>query len=272
MAPARPRLPVVRVAATGDLHYGRYSPSRLQRTLAAIAEAADVLVVCGDLTDYGLPDEARALARELSQELSLPIVCVLGNHDFESGDPSTVRDILRDAGIIVLDGDSCEIHGVGFAGVKGFGGGFGRRALGSWGEPVIKQFVQEALNEALKLETALARLRTADRVAVLHYAPIAATVAGEPEELYPFLGSSRLEDPLNRLPVSVVFHGHAHRGHPEGRTSSGAPVYNVSLPLLERLTPDRPFKVIEFRPGGTAGSDGDPLADEATPTSTSGTP
>lgn len=250
VVPARPRLEVVRVAAVGDLHYGRYSPGHLQRTLAAIGEAADVLVICGDLTDYGLPDEARALARELSQGLSLPIVTVLGNHDFESGQAAEVRDILRDAGLIVLDGDSCEVHGVGFAGVKGFGGGFGRRALGSWGEPVIKQFVQEALNEALKLETALARLRTTDRVAVLHYSPVVATVVGEPEEVYPFLGSSRLEDPLNRLPVSVVFHGHAHRGQPEGRTTSGAPVYNVSLPLLERLTPERPFRVIEFRPDG----------------------
>jgi Icc-related predicted phosphoesterase len=246
---ARPPLEVVRVAASGDLHYGRYSPGHLQPFLEAVAASADVLVLCGDLTDYGQPDEARALARELSQGLKIPIVAVLGNHDFESGQEQDVREILRDAGWLMLDGDSCEVYGVGFAGVKGFGGGFGRRALGSWGEPAIKQFVQEALNEALKLETAISRLRTTDRVAVLHYAPIVATVLGEPEEIYPFLGSSRLEDPLNRLPVSVVFHGHAHRGQPEGRTTAGTPVYNVSLPLLERLSPERPFHVMEFRPG-----------------------
>jgi Icc-related predicted phosphoesterase len=204
-------------------------------------------VIAGDLTDYGLPDEARALARELSQGLKIPIVAVLGNHDVESGQAKEVQDILRDSGVTILDGDSCELHGVGIAGVKGFGGGFGRHSLGSWGESIIKEYVHEAMSEALKLETALARLRTSTRLAMIHYAPIRDTVVGEPEEIFPFLGSSRLEEPLNRYPVTCVVHGHAHRGRPEGRTSRGVPVHNVALPLLRRLSPQRPFHLIEVR-------------------------
>src|SRR5206468_7347045 len=158
-----------------------------------------------------------------------------------------VRQILADSGIIMLDGDAVEISGVGFAGAKGFAGGFGRGTLGAWGESAVKLFVQEAINEALKLESALARLRTPHRIAVLHYAPILGTVSGEPPEIYPFLGSSRLEDPLNRYPVSAVFHGHAHRGSLEGRTREGAPVYNVAMPLLVQLFPGQPpVRIIEL--------------------------
>ncbi len=152
----------VRIAAVGDLHFGRTSPGTLQKLFAEIAVAADVLLLPGDLTDYGLPEEARALAREIGQTAKIPIVSVLGNHDFESGHAVEVAEILREGGVVVLDGDAYEIHGVGIAGVKGFCGGFGRHALGSWGEPVIKAFVQESLAEVLKLETALARLRTPD--------------------------------------------------------------------------------------------------------------
>jgi Icc-related predicted phosphoesterase len=147
----------------------------------------------------------------------------------------------------VLDGEAIEIAGVGFAGVKGFAGGFGRGTLGAWGEPGIKQFVQYALDEALKLESALARLRTPRRVAVLHYSPIRETVDGEPVEIYPYLGTSRLEGPLNRHPVNAVFHGHAHHGALEGRTSTGTPVFNVAMPLLMRSFPDKPpFRVFEL--------------------------
>jgi Icc-related predicted phosphoesterase len=139
------------------------------------------------------------------------------------------------------------VEGVGFAGIKGFAGGFGRGALGPWGETIIKQFVHEAIAEALKLESALARLRTHRRVAVLHYAPIRGTVEGEPPEIFPYLGSSRLEEPINRYRVSAVFHGHAHRGAPEGRTATGVPVYNVAMPLLARVNPDRPpFLIVEL--------------------------
>jgi Icc-related predicted phosphoesterase len=139
------------------------------------------------------------------------------------------------------------VMGVGFAGVKGFCGGFGRGALGPWGEEAVKRFVHEAVQEALKLESALARLRTTVRIVMLHYAPIAATVVGEPPEIYPYLGSSRLEEPLGRLDVSAIFHGHAHRGTPEGRTAAGTPVYNVALPLLTRLSPEHPLKILEVK-------------------------
>jgi Icc-related predicted phosphoesterase len=241
----------VRVAALADLHCTKTSQGAFQPLFGKIAERADVLLVAGDLTDYGLPEEARVLARELAN-VRLSVVAVLGNHDVESGKGDEVRQILIDAGVTVLDGDSCEVHGIGIAGVKGFGGGFGKRALGPWGEAIIKQFVREAVDEALKLEAALARLRTGHLIVLLHYAPIQRTVEGEPLEIYPFLGSSRLEEPLNRFPVSMVFHGHAHRGQLEGTTTSGVPVYNVSMPLLTRLHPDQlPFRVFELPAAGT---------------------
>ena len=235
----------VRIAAVGDLHCTRTSQGAFQTLFSRIAESAEVLVVAGDLTDYGLPEEARVLVKELAS-VRLPIAAVLGNHDFESDKQDEIRHILTDAGVAVLDGDACELHGVGIAGVKGFGGGFGQRALGPWGEPMIKQFVHEAVNEALKLEAALARLRSDRLVALLHYAPVQQTVEGEPVEIYPFVGSSRLEEPINRYRVNAVFHGHAHRGTPEGRTSTGVPVHNVSMPLLMRVNPNRPpFLIVE---------------------------
>jgi Icc-related predicted phosphoesterase len=236
----------VRIAALGDLHYGRAaSPGQLQPLFAQINESADILVLCGDLTDYGLVDEARALMREMAP-LKIPTVAVLGNHDFESSQQNDIRQVLVDSGIAHLDGDSTEILGIGFAGVKGFADGFGRRALGPWGEDIMKKFVHEAVGEALKLESALARLRNEHRIAILHYAPIQGTVEGEPLEIYPFLGCSRLEEPLGRYPVTAVFHGHAHHGRPEGRTAQNVPVYNVSLSLMRELSPDRPFRILEI--------------------------
>ncbi|AKJ27353.1 metallophosphoesterase family protein [Caldimonas brevitalea] len=229
----------VRFAAVGDLHCTKESAGTLREFFAHASEAADALLLCGDLTDYGLVDEAKVLAAELAT-VSVPIIAVLGNHDFEAGRPDDVRKVLHDAGVKVLDGEACEVHGVGIAGVKGFAGGYGRGALGPWGEAVIKQFVNEAIQEALKLESALAKLRTPQRIAMLHYSPIEATVKGEPVEIFPFLGTSRLEEPLIRYPVAAVFHGHAHRGYPEGKTVNGIPVYNVAMPLLRRTFPDRP--------------------------------
>jgi Icc-related predicted phosphoesterase len=236
----------VRVAAVGDLHCTRSSSGALQTLFSRIAENADVLALCGDLTDRGLADEARILAKEL-QAVKIPKLAVLGNHDFESDAAGDVIEILAAAHVTVLDGTAIEIAGIGFAGAKGFAGGFGERALQGWGEHATKVFVREAVEEALKLESALARLRTLGRVVLLHYAPVVDTVDGEPREIYPFLGSSRLEEPLNRYAASVVFHGHAHRGQPEGKTSAGVPVYNVALPLLQHLYPDRsPFRVVEI--------------------------
>jgi Icc-related predicted phosphoesterase len=238
---------VVRVAAVGDMHVPRGGHAGLTPMLAAAAATAQVLVLCGDITDYGLPEEARLVATALHQTVKIPVVAVLGNHDFESGKQDEITKILVDVGVVVLDGDAHEVAGIGFAGAKGFAGGFGPRALAPWGEESIKSFVHEAVNEALKLESALARLRTPVRVAVLHYAPILGTVSGEPLEIYPFLGSSRLEDPLNRYPVSAVVHGHAHRGSLEGRTREGVPVYNVAMPLLVQSFPGQPpVRIIEL--------------------------
>jgi Icc-related predicted phosphoesterase len=243
----------VRVAAVGDIHLGgKGFDAPLQILFGQVAEHADVLALCGDLTDRGDPEEAKLMAKALST-VNLPMVAVLGNHDYESGKEREVSRILCDAGIHVLDGDTHEVMGVGFAGIKGFAGGFGRRALGPWGEDLIKRFVREALDEALKLETALGQLRTERRVALLHYSPIAATVEGEPLEIYPYLGSSRLEEPLSRYPVDVVFHGHAHHGSPEGRTMGNVPVYNVSMVLLQQTFPNQPaFRVVELPVGGAA--------------------
>lgn len=250
----------VRIAAVGDIHLGgRGLEPPLQILLSQVAEHADILALCGDLTDRGDPEEARLVARALAA-VTVPIVAVLGNHDYECGKVSEVSRILSDAGVRVLDGDAHEILGIGFAGAKGFAGGFGRGALGPWGEPLIKQFVREALDEALKLETALSRLRTERKVALLHYAPIVGTVEGEPLEIYPYLGSSRLEEPLTRYPVDVVFHGHAHHGATEGRTMGDVPVYNVSMMLLQRTYPERPpFRVVELELG-KAGNEGNVTA------------
>src|SRR5580765_5601218 len=246
---------VVRVAALADLHCTKTSQGAFQTLFARVSESADIVVIAGDLTDNGLPEEAAVLARELSA-LRIPAAAVLGNHDLESGKSGEVSQILNGAGLAVLNGDACELQGIGIAGVKGFGGGFGRHALGPWGETIIKQFVHEAVDEALKLEAALARLRTTHLIAVLHYSPVQQTVEGEPLEIYPFLGSSRLEEPIGRYPVSLVVHGHAHRGRLEGRTKNGVPVYNVSMPLLTRTFADRlPFRVFEVPLTGTAACD-----------------
>jgi Icc-related predicted phosphoesterase len=238
---------VVRIAAVADVHYNRSSAGALQNFFTEVEEKADVLLICGDMTDHGLPEEARLLARDITSSLRIPCVGVLGNHDLESNEHEEVCKILGDAGVRVLDGDAVELHGIGFAGVRGFCGGFGRGALGAWGEPIIKAFVQEAVNEALKLESALARLRTDRSVVLVHYAPVRGTVEGELLEIFPFLGSSRLEEPLTRFKVDAVFHGHAHKGTLRAETASGIPVFNVCMPLLRERFPDRqPYHLLEL--------------------------
>jgi Icc-related predicted phosphoesterase len=238
----------LRLAAVADLHCTRASRGKLRPLFARMGEEADVILFPGDLTDYGLPEEARVLAQELKDVRGIPMIAVLGNHDFHSDRQEEVKTILAaEAGVRVLDGDSLEIQSVGFTGVKGFMGGFDNRMLQAWGEPVIKLIVHEAMEESLKLETGLARLKTRHRIVVLHYAPVRATVVGEPPEIQPFLGSSRLEEALHRHRATAVFHGHAHYGSPEGTTSDGIPVFNVALPLLKRRAPQRPaFRKVEL--------------------------
>jgi Icc-related predicted phosphoesterase len=240
---------VVRLAALSDIHYSKSSQGSMQPLFSQIAENADVFVLGGDLTDYGTAEEARILAKDLAS-VKIPVVCVLGNHDFEGGQEQQISQILTDVGVHMLDGDTWEYRGVGFAGVRGFCGGFGRGALGPWGEQIIKDFVNEAVQESLKLEAALAKLTSEHRVVLMHYAPIRETVEGESPEIFPFLGSSRLEYPLTRFEVTVVFHGHAHKGAPEGKTQTGIPVFNVAHTVLKTNYPDRPpFRLFEINTG-----------------------
>jgi Icc-related predicted phosphoesterase len=235
----------LRVAAVGDLHIHQSATENLQWLFDKVSKQADVLALCGDLTHLGLPQEAERLANDL-RACKIPVVAVLGNHDYQSGHAESLKKILRDAKVTVLDEtETFEIDGVGFAGAKGFGGGFDKHMLTPFGEDSIKQFVNEAVNESLRLEVALNSLRTEKTVVVLHYAPIVGTVVGEPPEIYPFLGSSRLAETIDHFDVNVVFHGHAHHGSQEGRTTKGIPVFNSCLQLLQRVTPEQPFALVE---------------------------
>jgi Icc-related predicted phosphoesterase len=237
----------VRIAATADIHYGKHDKGKMQELFAQASREADVLLICGDLTDYGLAEEAELVAADIRAHVRIPVIGVIGNHDFESGHPEAVHKALENAGVTMLDGEAIELGGVGFAGVCGFAGGFGRRMLNAWGEPLIKDFVREAIDHAVRLEQALAKLQTERKIVVLHYAPIRATVEGEDPEIFPFLGSTRLEEPINRFRVNAVFHGHAHNGTGEGKTATGIPVFNVSAPLLHKAAPDRsPFYLFEI--------------------------
>lgn len=220
-----------RIAAIGDIHFDGSRHGSLLELFADVHHNADILALCGDLTSHGTPDQMKAFVDELAG-VEVPVVAVLGNHDHESGAEKEVHDILCNAGVHVLDGTHIVIEDIGFAGTKGFAGGFGRGALGPFGEQLMKDFVNAALDEALKLEKALHQLDTDTKVVLLHYAPIEDTIRGEPEPIYPFLGSSRLLQPLDTHGAAVVFHGHAHHGSLEGRTPGGIPVYNVSMPLL----------------------------------------
>jgi Icc-related predicted phosphoesterase len=223
----------IEVAALGDLHVHAHGPSYAE-LFAEIAEKADVLVLCGDLTNLGLPEEAKHLANDITKA-RLPIVGVLGNHDFESGQADEVRKILVDAGMLDIESEAHEVAGVGFAGAKGFGGGFGKYSLGFFGERPIKAFVQESMDEALRLENRLHELSDAKSVVVaLHYSPISQTLEGEPKEIWPYLGSTRLEETIDRFEnVKAVFHGHAHHGSEKGATAKQIPVHNCAIPVAK---------------------------------------
>jgi Icc-related predicted phosphoesterase len=237
------RAPSFTFASIGDLYVKESEPNAYQAMFGAISEEARALVLCGDLTDTGTPKQAELLAEQL-RACTVPVIAVLGNHDYESGQAQAVKEILQKAGVRVLDGQYSEVDGVAFIGVKGFAGGFGRRMLGSFGEPPIKTFVAEAVNEAMRLENALHEVKNRRAVVALHYAPIAETAEGEPLELYPFLGCSRLAETIDRFNISAVVHGHVHRGKYEGRTPGGAPVFNVAR-SVEKPT-HKPYALISI--------------------------
>ena len=235
----------MKIAAIGDLHVTEDSNAPYRRLFAEMSAEADVILLCGDLTNFGKTKEAEILAEDI-RLCTVPVLGVLGNHDYECGQPEEVCRILRDGGMIVLDEQAHEIDGVGFAGVKGFLGGFGRGELAPFGEPMIKAFVNETNNEARKLENALRSLRTEKIVAVLHYSPVVETLEGEPIEIFQYLGSARLADALDRFDnIAAVFHGHAHHGSYEGKTMRGTPVYNVAQFVL-RDTFGKPYIVMEI--------------------------
>lgn len=235
----------VTVAAIGDLHVTEDAVAPYRELFVEISNAADILLLCGDLTNFGKTSEAEILAEDL-RSCEIPVLGVLGNHDYECGQPETVAKILHQAGMTILDEQAVELQGVGFAGVKGFIGGYGRGELAPFGEPEIKAFVDVAVNEARKLENGLRSLRTDRSVAVLHYSPVADTLEGEPIEIYQYLGSSRLADAIDRFEhVKAVVHGHAHHGTYEGRTMRGTPVYNCAQFVLREKF-GRPYALLEI--------------------------
>lgn len=234
----------LRVAAVGDLHVGENHDRPHRELFERVSDDADVLCLCGDLVNFGKTREVEILLEDL-RSCKIPMVGVLGNHEHECGQPEHVTKMLCDAGVQMLTDQAFEIDGVGFAGGKGFVGGFGRYMLSSFGEATIKTFVQEAVEDANQIENSIRMLRTERSVVLLHYSPVVDTVMGEPPEIHAFLGSSRLGETIDRYDnVSLVVHGHAHRGAPEGRTNKGVPVYNVALPVLRTLG-EQPYRVFE---------------------------
>src|SRR5205085_10586361 len=235
----------MRIAAVGDLHFSpqRYDP--LRESLSHVRDHADILLLAGDLTNYGTPQEMESLLNALVR-IRVPIVAVLGNHDYESGREQELMRMMTTEGIKVLDGTAYERDGVGFAGCKGFPGGFGRGVLTAFGEPQIKAFVQAGIDEALKLERGMMQLRTEKRVVVMHYAPVVETVRGEPEQIFPYLGSSRLAEVVDRHGANMVLHGHAHHGMLDGKTTGGVPVHNVALTLLQAQNPPQAYRVFDL--------------------------
>ena len=238
-----------RIAAIADLHIRDADKGKWAKIFAEVSRNADVLAICGDLTDTGDESEAHILAEEL-KSCAIPVVAVLGNHDFEKGRHKLIRQVVQSANVHVLDGEAIEIAGVGFAGVKGFGGGFDNYMLSMFGEGAMKAFVHEAVDEALHLDRALARIDQdfggIPKVALMHYSPIKETVTGEPEQIFRFLGSSRLAEPLLRRQVEVAFHGHAHIGVLEGSIQGKVKVYNVAKHVLHKSGYHLPYFMYEI--------------------------
>lgn len=242
----------LKIAALADIHVHETSSGEYKQLFSEISEKADIFLLCGDLTDLGLPEEARVLAQELSV-CKIPIVAVLGNHDYESDKPKEVAEILKQAGVFMLEGTDYlhEKNGkqYGITGVKGFGGGFRPYMWGRFGEPEQKAFYDAIAKEVQALENGLNRIQHLPKEQILtlmHFSPIRGTLQGEIPELYAFLGSTRLEEVIDRYELAAVIHGHAHFGSPEGKTAKGIPVYNVAYPLMQRVNPTKPYKLLEL--------------------------
>lgn len=233
----------LRIAAVGDLHGHEASAGLHRKFFESVGQKADILLLCGDLSNHGLPIEAENLAHDLAG-MKIPILAVLGNHDFEADKVDEFKKILTHAGIKFLEDEPFEIGNVGFAGVKGFAGGFGKYMLSPFGEPAIKEFVAETVRESLKLESQLQALRTPKKIVMLHYAPIPETIQGEPLEIYPWLGSSRLIETIERFSVQAIFHGHAHHGTYHAVSKKGIPVYNCTFHMMKEKDPTQPYVLI----------------------------
>ena len=229
---------MIRIAAVGDVHVGTDTAGSLSPHWSHLNERADLFLLAGDLTKRGRPDEGAVLADELrAAELSIPVVAVLGNHDYESDREKELADILGEAGVVVLDGSSVvlDVHGqsVGVAGAKGFGGGFPGAMGSDFGEPEMKAFMRHSRDVAHRLETAMGEIQHCDvRIALMHYAPIEGTLRGERLEIWPFLGCYFLAEAVDRTGADLVVHGHAHGGSERGVTPGGVHVRNVAQPVL----------------------------------------
>ena len=234
----------MRIAALADLHFSPQGYDRIRDAMNRLRDEADLLVIAGDITNLGKPEEMESMLASFMR-IRIPIVAVLGNHDYEGGRQAELAKMMVAEGVKVLDGSGYERDGIGFAGTKGFLGGFGRGVLTAFGEPEVKAFVQAAIDETLKLERALSMLRTEKRIVVTHYAPIMDTVKGEPEQIFPYLGSGRLSEIIDRHQAILAMHGHAHHGALEGKTTGGVPVYNVAMPLLMARTPPAPYRLFD---------------------------
>ena len=217
---------------------------RLHDLVRDAARDAEVLVIGGDLTDLGRPEQAEVLLEALDRS-PIPVVATLGNHDHESGNAAELSRRLAQSTVCFLDRSSVVLDGVGFSGVKGFCGGFDQTAANSFGEELFKAWVTEGILEAEALKNELRGLETERRVAVLHYAPIRATVEGEAPEIHAFLGASHLAHALDEGGATVAVHGHAHNGSFEGKTPGGVPVFNVSMPVLAQKGLERTYHIIE---------------------------
>jgi Icc-related predicted phosphoesterase len=226
---------MIRIAAAGDVHFDRKSHHRLGEHFSGMEDKADFFLLAGDLTQTGHPEEMTVLADDL-KKCPVPVIAVLGNHDYHVDQVETVTKILTDAGVHVLEGNSIILeinnHRVGIAGSKGFGGGFVGASGCDFGEPEMRQFIRHSRNHARALEKVIKEMEADFKVVLLHYSPTAQTLAGEKKEIYPFLGSYYLAEAIDYGKADICFHGHAHAGVERGETPGGCPVRNVAQPVI----------------------------------------